>query len=777
MNGEALLFESCLLPKNRSRRGLTFYPTPSLLQQVGRYRVLQKYKKVLDHLRDLMLDPRNIKNIGIIAHIDHGKTTLSDNLLSAAGMISEKMAGEMRALDYHEIEQARGITIKAANISLYYEWEGREYAINLVDTPGHIDFTGHVSRSLRVIDGAIVVVDAVEEVMVQTETVTRQALEERVRPLLFINKVDRLIKELKLTPKEVMKKISRIINKMNELIDAYAEPQFKDEWKLSWDDESVAFGSALHGWGLTRGIAEAQGIKFSDIVKAYEEGREEEIKKTLPVHKALLDMVVKHVPDPVEAQKYRIEKIWRGGKEGEIYEALINCSADGPLIVGVNAVKVDPHAGIVVTGRIFSGTAYEGQQVYLLNARTTQRIQQTALYMGPYRLRTERIPAGNIAAFLGLDKAKSGETLVDESVKDLVRGGFEAIHYVTEPVVTVYVEPKRPQDLPKLIDELRKVTIQDPNLILSHNPDTGETLLKGTGPLHIEISLYDIRKKGLEFEVGEPTVIYRESITKDGVEVLAKSPNKLNRLWVRVSKMDEATIELIKSGEIHERITIREVARILHDKAGWDAREARNIWKIDEENYNIFINSTVGVQRLDEVRETLKQGFMWAMKEGPLAGEPMMGVVVRLTNAMIHEDPAHRGPAQMVPSIRRAIYGSVLSADPVLLEPVYEIQITAPPDLIGDIIGLLSQKRGKVAGIEERGRIAVITGYIPVRETLGEFSNEMRSATSGRAFWQTRFSHWAPLPKNLMESIVLEIRKRKGMKLEIPKAEEYMDKL
>ena len=165
------------------------------------------------------------------------------------------------------------------------------------------------------------------------------------------------------------------------------------------------------------------------------------------------------------------------------------------------------------------------------------------------------------------------------------------------------------------------------------------------------------------------------------------------------------------------------------------------------------------------------------MKEGPLAGEPAMGLVIRLVNAMIHEDPAHRGPAQLVPAIRRAIFGAMLSDEPVLLEPVYEIQVTVPPELIGSVIGLLSQKRGKVSGVEERGRISVVKGYIPVRETLGDFSNEMRSVTGGRAFWQTKFSHWEPLPKSLMEQVILEIRRRKGMKEEIPKAEEYMDRL
>jgi len=739
---------------------------------------LQKYKKVIDHLQELMRDPRNIRNIGIIAHVDHGKTTLSDNLLSAAGMISDKMAGEMRALDYHEIEQQRGITIKAANISLYYQRDGKEFAINLVDTPGHIDFTGHVTRSLRVIDGAIVVVDSVEEVMVQTETVTRQALEERVRPLLFINKIDRLIKELKLTPQEIQQKILRIIRDFNGLIEAYGEPEFREKWKVKWDNDSVAFGSALHGWGLTNSIAAKKGIRFSDIVDIYNEDPDGlALRRDIPVHEALLDMVALHVPDPIEAQSYRVERLWRDKHDEELFNALKNCDPNGPLVMGVNAVRIDPHAGIVVTGRVFSGTLREGEDVYLINARKKQKIQQTSIYMGPYRMRMDEIPAGNIAAVLGLTSASSGETVVADAIKDRVISGFEAIRYVTEPVVTVSVEAKNPQDLPKLIDTLRKLTLQDPNLVMIHNQETGEILLKGTGELHLEISLYEVKKAGLEFDVSEPTVVYRESVRGTSDVVLAKSPNKLNRIWVTASPLNDEVVALIREGRVNERMDSRTLAKVLREEGKMDTEDARNVWTIDEENYNLFINRTVGVQRLDEVREILRQGFMWVMKEGPLAGEPVMGVAIRLVNAMIHEDPAHRGPAQLTPAVRKAIFGAMLSANPVLLEPIYEIQVSTPPELIGSVISLISQKRGKVVGIEERGRISIVKGFIPVRETLGGFSNEMRSMTSGRAFWQTKFSHWEPLPKSLMEQIALEIRRRKGMKEELPKAEEYMDTL
>ncbi|MEM4672628.1 MAG: GTP-binding protein, partial [Sulfolobales archaeon] len=376
--------------------------------------------KTVEQILKIMRNIDQIRNIGIIAHVDHGKTTLTDTLLAAAGIISEKLAGEILALDYLNVEQQRGITVKAANISLYYEFEGKPYVINLIDTPGHVDFSGKVSRSLRVLDGAIVVVDAVEGVMTQTETVLRQALEERVRPLLFINKIDRLIRELRMSPKEIQDRFVQIIKEINNLIDVYGEPEYKEKWKIDPVKGHVAFGSAKDKIGVTIPYSQRKGVKISDIISAYEKGREavEDLQKKIPLHEALLEMVIKHIPNPREAQKYRIPKIWKGSIDSEIGRAMMNADPEGPLVYIINDMRHDPHAGLVATGRILSGYVEEGREVYLINAKTSQRILQTSLYMGPFREPVDRIYAGNIAAVLGLDKARSGETAVEVSLKD-----------------------------------------------------------------------------------------------------------------------------------------------------------------------------------------------------------------------------------------------------------------------------------------------------------------------------------------------------------------------
>ena len=733
-----------------------------------------RYKSV-EQILKIMKNLDQIRNIGIIAHVDHGKTTLTDTLLAAAGIISEKLAGEILALDYLNVEQQRGITVKAANISLYYEFEGKPYVVNLIDTPGHVDFSGKVSRSLRVLDGAIVVVDAVEGVMTQTETVLRQALEERVRPLLFINKVDRLIKELRMSPKEIQDRFVQIIKEINTLIDMYAEPEFKEKWKLDPVKGQIAFGSAKDKIGLTIPYSQKKGIKITDMIAAYEKSREavEELQRKIPLHEALLEMVIKHVPNPREAQRYRIPKIWKGSLDSDIAKAMMNADPDGPVVYLINDMRHDPHAGLVATGRVLSGWLEEGKELYLVNAKTTQRVLQTSLYMGPFREPADKIYAGNIAAVLGLDKARSGETAVEPSLKEGMVP-FERISYISEPVVTIAVEPRTPGELTKMVEALKKLIIEDPNLVLKINEETGEYLLSGMGQVHLEVALTLLKENfGVEVKTSQPLIIYREAIRSSSPVLEGKSPNKHNKLYISVEPLNEETIKLIATGEISEDQDPRERAKILRDKADWEYDEARRIWAIDE-NINVFVDRTSGVQYLREVRDTIIQGFRLAMREGPLAMEPVRGVKVILHDAVIHEDPAHRGPAQLYPATRNPIYAGMLMSKPTLLEPIQKLDIKVPMDYLGEITAIVSRKRGKIIEVHELyGNWIRIISEIPLAEST-DLAQQLRGATAGRALWGTEFARWSPVPESLLPGLVASIRTRKGLKPEPPKPEDFL---
>lgn len=736
---------------------------------------MPRYKTV-EQILKIIGNPEQVRNIGIIAHVDHGKTTLTDTLLAAAGIISEKLAGEALAMDYLAVEQQRGITVKAANISLYFEFEGRPYVVNLIDTPGHVDFSGKVSRSLRVLDGAIVVVDAVEGVMTQTETVLRQALEERVRPLLFINKIDRLIKELRMSTKEIQDRFVQIIRDVNALIEAYAEPEYRQAWRVDPVKGHVAFGAARDKIGLTIPYSQRRGVKIPDLIEAYQSGRRESVEalqKKIPIHEAILEMAIRYVPNPREAQKYRIPKIWKGQVDTEVGRAMLEADPSGPLVFLVNDMRHDPHAGFVATGRVLSGILEEGKEVYLVNSRAAQRILQVGLYMGPFREQVGSIAAGNIAAVLGIDKARSGETVVEARLSGSMTP-FEKISYISEPVVTIAVEPKNPAELTKLIESLRKLTIEDPNLVLRINEETGEYLLSGMGYVHLEIALTLLKENyGIEVNTTPPLIVYREAIRSRSDVLEGKSPNKHNKLYISVEPLNDETIALIASGEITEDQDAKERARILKDKASWDYDEARKIWAIDE-NINVFVDATSGVQHLREVRDTIIQGFRLAMREGPLAREPVRGVKVVLHDAVIHEDPAHRGPAQLYPATRSPIYAGMLLSKPTLLEPIQKLDIKIPSEYIGDVTGVISKKRGRILNVVDLyGNWMRIISEIPIAETT-DLAALMRSVTSGRAIWGTEFSRWAPVPDSYLQDLVRRIRERKGLKPEPPRPEEFL---
>ena len=732
---------------------------------------MPRYKQT-DEILKLMYNKENIRNIGIIAHIDHGKTTMSDSLLASAGLMAPERAGETRALDYLEEEQRRGITIKTANISLLYEEKDETYVINLIDTPGHVDFSGKVTRALRALDGCILLVDAVEEFQIMTEIRLRVALEEGVKPVMYINKFDRLIKELKMDANAVQEKLLRVIGQFNTIVQTYGSDDIRNEWMVNAANGTVAFGSALDRWGFTLPMLQEKGLSFGDIVEFYKNGELEKLQEMLPLSNAILQMAVHRLPNPVDAQPFRLKRIWQGDLYSEMGQAMINLDDDGPLVVCITNVIIDPQAGVVSTGRIFSGTLTKGRDVYLLMANKQYKIQQVSIYMGQYREIVEAIPAGNLVALLGLDQGRAGETMVDFGHHENTIG-FESIKYLSDPVLTVAVEPKRPMDLPRLIDALQKLSIQDPNLVTTINQETGEYLLAGMGELHLEIAIKDLqRDHRLDVTATEPTVVYRETITKEAGPFMGKSPNKHNRVWLKVKPLEKTIVELIQNGELSELSSRRQREDILREKVGWSTREARRIVAVDK-NINILTNDATGIQYLREVIEHIAGGFHWALESGPYTGESVMGVHVTMDDLQLHEDPVHRGPAQMMPTTRGALFAGILSAEPTLLEPIYKIQVRIPPTELGNVTGLLSRKRGSIHNVEQQGPAVTVTGMLPVSETLG-LSQEMRAATSGSAFWQSTFDHWAPVPPSLIQETVEKVRTRKGLDPKPPHASRYI---
>jgi elongation factor 2 len=732
---------------------------------------MPKFKSTQDIIR-IIGNKDQIRNFGVIAHVDHGKTTMSDSLLAASGIISPSVAGQALALDSMKLEQNRQMTIRGANVTLFYESEGKEYVINMIDTPGHIDFTGRVTRALRAIDGVVVVSDSVEGIMTQTETVTRQALEERVRPVLYINKIDRLVKELRLDATAMQKWLSNIIAEFNKLVDIYAEPELKEKWKVSIQGNSVAFGSAQDRWGFNFKIAQKRGVSFKDVYDAYTSNDQNVIRslaEKAPLHEAVLGMVVQHHPSPHVAQKYRIPKIWQGDLESEVGKSILMCDEKGPAVMMVTTINVDPQAGRIATGRLFSGTIKDGDEVYLIDAKRSGKIQSVNIYMGSTREVVGMLPSGNIPALLGLDYAVAGETIA--TVKNIPT--FESIKYVSEPVVTIAVEPKHPKDLPKLVEALRRLTVEDPNLIVKINEETGETLMAGMGVLHLEIATSLLQEAGLEITTTQPLINYRETVTNRSGPIMSKSPNKHNKIFMRVEPLLEDVIEMLRTGQIKEDMDKKVMAKILREK-GWNADEARSVAAIDPGG-NMLIDETKGVQFLQESMDSIRSGFDDVVHSGPIAHESLRGVKFVLDHFVPHEDPAHRGLAQLMPASRRSMLGSMLIAEPVLLEPVLGIEVKCPQEQIGTVAGILSGKRGKLLNVDQKGIISIMQGEVPASETF-DLSEVMRGGTAGKALWSTYFKAWQVVPQSILKNLVAETRKRKGLNPEPPDPDEFIDK-
>jgi elongation factor 2 len=721
-------------------------------------------EKMVDKVYRIVKNPKFIRNICTSAHIHHGKTAFTDNLLAAAGQMASKYAGDLdqgMATWQHSDEQERLLTVDAANVSMVHDFDGKEFLINLIDTPGHIDFSGNVTRAMRAVDGTIVLVCAVEGIMPQTETVLKQALRERVKPVLFINKVDRLIKELKLTPEKMQERFLKIYHDFNDLVDKIAEEEYASKWKVDINEGSVAFGSARENWALSLPYMKKKGITFKDINRIYEMSEQERkdwVWKNSPLYEVILDMVVKHMPDPLEAQKYRIPKIWPGEIESDFGKDLMTCNPKGKLGFVITRIVIEPRSGKEVSaGRLFSGTLTEGMEVYLNLAKKRQRVQQVLIYNGVKPERMDAIPAGNILAIAGIT-GEAGESITLDPETPFVE-----LKHIFEPVITKAIEPGKSGDLPKLIEVLRKVAKEDPSVKVEINEETGENLISGMGELHLEIIENRIKtEKNVDVKTSPPIVVYRETITKPGQEMMGKSPNKHNQLFFKVEPLEDDIYNLLKSGEIQEG-RIRKKDPALKEKLMKCGMDAKTIDKIKEfYKGNMFMETTRGIIHIGEIMDMVLDMFEDVMSGGPLAKEPCNKVKVILTDCKLHEDAIHRGPAQLYPAIREGIRGSIMTASPHMLEPLQVLQIEAPVEYMGEISKLVANKRGQLLEMNQVSAMVIVKAKLPVGEMIG-WASDLRSATEGRGNSYLVDQMFEKLPFELQSQITTQIKQRKGL--------------
>ncbi|KAI1753947.1 P-loop containing nucleoside triphosphate hydrolase protein [Xylaria castorea] len=839
----------------------------------------------IDEIRGLMDKPSNVRNMSVIAHVDHGKSTLTDSLLAKAGIISTAKAGDARATDTRADEQERGITIKSTAISLYgtlpneddlkdivgQKSDGTDFLINLIDSPGHVDFSSEVTAALRVTDGALVVVDTIEGVCVQTETVLRQALTERIKPVVVINKVDRALLELQVSKEDLYQTFLRTIESVNVVISTYLDKALGD-LQVYPEKGTVAFGSGLHGWAFTirqfairyakkfgvdrnkmmerlwgdnyfnaatkkwttKGTHEGKQLErafnqfildpifkiFSAVMnfkkdeiatllsklelKLPSEDRDKEGKQLLkavmrtflPAADSLLEMMILHLPSPVTAQKYRCETLYEGPPDDEAAIGIRDCDPKGPLMLYVSKMVPTSDKGrFYAFGRVFSGTVKSGIKVRIQGPNYTpgkkedlfiKAIQRTVLMMGGKVEPIDDMPAGNIVGLVGIDQflLKSGTLTTLDTAHNL-----KVMKFSVSPVVTRSVQVKNAQDLPKLVEGLKRLSKSDPCVLTSTN-ESGEHVVAGAGELHLEICLKDLEEDhaGVPLIFSDPVVQYRETVGgKSSITALSKSPNKHNRLYMVAEPIDEELAKTIEDGKVSPRDDFKARARVLADDFGWDVTDARKIWCFgpDGNGANLLVDQTKAVQYLNEIKDSVVSGFQWASREGPIAEEPMRGVRWNILDVTLHADAIHRGGGQLIPTARRVLYAAALLAEPALQEPVFLVEIQVPESAMGGVYGVLTRRRGHVFSEEQRPGTPLFTikAYLPIMESFG-FNADLRQGTSGQAFPQMVFDHWQLLPggspidkTSKVGQIVETMRKRKGIKVEVPDVSNYYDKL
>jgi len=850
----------------------------------------------VDQVRECMDKKRNIRNMSVIAHVDHGKSTLTDSLVSKAGIIAANKAGETRATDTRKDEQERCITIKSTAISMYFEILQKDldfckqekakkadgtdelgFLINLIDSPGHVDFSSEVTAALRVTDGALVVVDCVSGVCVQTETVLRQAIAERIRPVLFMNKMDRALLELQLEQEELFQTFQRIVENVNVIVATYADDDGPmGIVRVDVNNASVGFGSGLHGWAFTlKQFAEmyaskfgvdvdkmmkklwgenffnsktkkwsknkdednkrsfnmyvldpiymvfdaimnfkkeqtekllgklttADGKKVSDILKVDEKELEGKplmkcvMRNWLPAGEAMFQMIVIHLPSPVTAQKYRAEVLYEGPPDDVACMGMKNCDPEAPLMMYVSKMVPTSDKGrFYAFGRVFSGKIATGQKCRIMGPNFIpgkkedlyeKSIQRTILMMGGRVEAIEDVPAGNICGLVGVDQflVKTGTLTTCKEAHNM-----KVMKFSVSPVVRVAVECKNPADLPKLVEGLKRLAKSDP-MVQCIIEESGEHIIAGAGELHLEICLKDLEEDHAQIPLkkSDPVVSYRETVSEESDRMcLSKSPNKHNRLFMRAAPMPDGLAEDIDKGEVNPRDDFKIRGRYLADKYEFDITEARKIWSFGPETNgpNIMVDCTKGVQYLNEIKDSCVAGFQWATKEGVLCDENLRSVRFNLYDVALHADAIHRGGGQIIPTARRVLYACMLTAEPRLLEPVYQVEIQCPENAVGGIYGVLNRRRGHV--FEEAQTpgtpMFVVKAYLPVNESFG-FTADLRSNTGGQAFPQCVFDHWQILPGNPLDegtkpyTIVQTTKARKGLKPGNPSLDNYLDKL
>ncbi len=709
--------------------------------------------------RDYPLE--KVRNFGIVAHVDAGKTTTSERVLFYTGSqhkIGEVHEGETTT-DWMEQERERGITITAAAITCFWTKSqekdkkdmAKKYRFNVIDTPGHIDFTAEVKRSMRVLDGAIVVFDGVAGVEPQSETNWRYADEAGVPRVCFINKLDRTGASFEDSYKSILDRLSK--KAVRAQIPMGAEGDFEgvvDLLSMKAYTFSGSMGENVDEGEIPEKYLEDAKMYRAELVErivendeaqltAFFEGTEpslEELKKTLrkavianqifPVYtgsalknkgvQLVLDAVVDYLPSPLDLPPVK----GTNPKTGE--EITRKADDNEPFTALAFKLQTDPFVGALTFFRVYAGTVSAGSYIYNANTGTKERVGRIVRLQADKREEVDQVFTGEIASFVGLKDTKTSHTLCDESNPIVL----EQIVF-PEPVVSLRIEPKTKADQEKMGMALKKLSDEDPTFKVSSDEETGETIIAGMGELHLEILVDRMKREfTVEANVGKPQVAYRETI-------------------MGAADVDNKYIKQTggKGQYGHVKIKVKHL-----EPVDPEAKVAKNVTR---EDHFEFINNIKGGVIPSEYFNPIEKGIREAMNRGVLAGFQMVDVSVDLYDGSFHDVDSSEIAFKIAAS--QAFQEAAQKAKPVILEPIMRVEVVIPEQFMGDITGNLSGKRGSIEGMEERGMNKVVNAKVPLSEMFG-YTTTLRSMTEGRGSMTMEFDHYEVVPSNVAQDII-----------------------
>ena len=761
--------------------------------------------------------------------------------------------------------------------------------VSLVDSPGHLDFNDQVSSALRLTDGALLVVDSVSGISCQTETVLRQAIEERVTPVLFLNKLDRAFLELKKDEEELYQDLFKTVENTNSLIRSFT-PEGVEAHQLDPTKGNVGIGSGKMGFGFTllqfaqiysteknppekmvkylwgdwffdaqnkkwRNTPSHEGrklergfVKFvlrpiyqlcklttaaqveeeswkkiemiaSKLIPAITKKEQQELRSlksispgkelfqktislVLPAAEPILSMIEKHIPSPLKAQTYRAEMLYTGPKDDPIFQSIKECNQCGPLCVFVTKM-VPFNKSFLAYTRILSGTLKEGTKVTVLGPKYNPNhsspkdlfknitIKSVKLSLAKDFITVEKANAGNIVCIAGLEKyVDKSCTLFEASyTPESPLYPIKAMNFTVSPVVRVSVSPENISDLPKLKEGLSILSKSSSMVEINFDESTKQFVISGAGELHVEILMKDLQQfSNCKLKISTPVVPFCETVSEKSSVCLAKSANKLNRIYCSAQPISQELLKEMQQGKIEEimKSDPKQLSKHLVKNHQWSPQDAKKIWVFGPEGSskptNILVDQTKSSDYLNEIKDHLISAFYSVCSEGVLAGEPLMGVRFDIQEVKVHTDSSHRGSSQIIPAATRVFRACQLMASPKLVEPIYLASIRLANDTLGSVHQFLGSKRTQFISEEHFSNQVQLNVYLPVLSSFG-FDSQLKATTSGKAFPSLNFSHFQTLDSDPFKDssfsnlLALEIRKRKNMKKEFPLPSELVDKL